>query len=84
MTTIVISPRTDHRDLVIEELADREAGLLEQIVELTIERDSYRLLAHQSMHETHKQHVELGRLRTIYHRVCDEYRDHRARTMEAA
>ena len=37
----------DYRECVIEALADSESALLDRIVELTIERDAYRLVAQQ-------------------------------------
>ena len=43
----------DYRDDVIETLAMSEAGLIDRVVDLTIERDSYRLLAQQLLHALH-------------------------------
>lgn len=65
---------------VIETLADSEASLLDQVVELTIERDSYKLLARQAVHLLHARHIETERLRVSYHRLLDE----RRATREAA
>jgi hypothetical protein len=53
----------DYRDLVIETLADSEAALLDCIVDLTVERDSYRLLAQQAIHALHDREIEMRRLR---------------------
>jgi hypothetical protein len=54
---------TDYRDLVIEVLADSEAGLIERVHVLAAERDSYRILARAAIHYAHAQHLELLRLR---------------------
>ncbi len=55
----------DHRDLVIEELADSEAWLLDRIVALTIERDSYRVCFQQAIHALHEREMQIRRLREM-------------------
>jgi hypothetical protein len=55
--------RQDYHDLVIETLADSEASLLDYIVELTIERDSYRVCLQQAIHLLHEREVQNRRLR---------------------
>lgn len=73
--------RSDARDTLVQTLADNEAELLEQVVELTIARDSYQLLAQAAVHLLHARHVELSHLREQHHRLQDEYRELRAATM---
>jgi hypothetical protein len=53
----------DYRDDVIEHFAYSEALLLDQIVDLTIERDSYRLLSQQLLHALHEVTLERDVLR---------------------
>jgi hypothetical protein len=63
----------DDRDLVIEALADSEAALVDRIVDLTCERDSYRLLAQQLLGALHVVTLERDVLRD--QRVLDRRRD---------
>lgn len=53
----------DYRDCVIEALADNEASLLDHVVDLTLERDAYRLLSHHLLHVFHDVLVERDLLR---------------------
>jgi hypothetical protein len=53
----------DHRDVVIEELADSEAWLLDRVVDLTIERDAYRLVLQHAIHALHEREIQIRRLR---------------------
>lgn len=39
----------DYRDLVIVDLADSEAALIERVAELITERDSYRVVAQRAL-----------------------------------
>ena len=48
---------------VIEALAVSEAGLLDRVADLTIERNSWRLLARQAIHSLHDAIVERDVLR---------------------
>jgi hypothetical protein len=64
----------DYRDDVIEALAQSEAELLERIVDLTTERDSYRLVAVQGIHVLHELQAELERVRRQHERLSEEYR----------
>lgn len=64
----------DCRDAVIEALADSEDALLQRVVELMIERDTYRLIAVQAIHRLHDQHVENERLREQNRSLRDELR----------
>lgn len=66
---------------VIEDFAASEAELIERSVDLTTERDAYRLLAITAIHRLHDQHVELTRLREQHTRVIEEYRQYRAATI---
>ena len=49
-TTIPQPAKVDVRDTVIELLADSEHALLERVVSLEADVDSYRLLAQQALH----------------------------------
>lgn len=65
----------DHRDGVIEALADCEAALFERIVELTLDRDSWRLVAQQAIHHIAaltRENEMIDRRRHIYRRHADE------------
>ncbi|MBI2187321.1 MAG: hypothetical protein HYU37_09430 [Acidobacteria bacterium] len=69
------------RDAVIEALADSEAALREGVVELTVERDAYRLVAVQALHRLHDMAQQLDRLREQHRRLGDEYRALREQTV---
>lgn len=71
----------DYRDAVIETFADTEAALLERVVELTIERDAYRLIAVQAVHALCDRRQQLDRLRAQHHRLQADYRGARTTTM---
>jgi len=73
----------DHRDDVITILADAERDLLEQVVDLTLERDAWRELARASIYKNHDQQRGLDSLRYQLARLRNEYRDLRAHTMRA-
>lgn len=73
----------DNRDLVIEQLADSEAELLERVAQFEADRDSYRLLAQQAIHMLHDLTQQRDRLRASHHRLLDEYRRLRAQIMRA-
>lgn len=60
----------DYRDLVIEELADREAAL----------RAQWRLERAALLDRIDAQHAELARLRDAHQRVVEEFRASRAST----
>lgn len=72
---------SDYRDVVIADFAASEAALLERVVDLTIERDSYRLVAAQSIHALHHQGRELALLHARHERLIEEYRRFRVATM---
>jgi hypothetical protein len=69
-----LSAARDYRDLVIEELADSEAALLDQIVDLVRERDAYRLLAQQAIHALHDGELQTRRLRESLRLMREERR----------
>ena len=71
---------------VIEELADREAVLLERIDSLEADRDAYRELAQQALHALHDEHVKAARRKGSYLRLLEEVRGLRVhvRSSEAA
>lgn len=71
----------DYRDTVIEQLADAEATLTDQIVELTVWRDTFRELAQQAIHALHELTVEHNQLRERDRRLLAEYRALRVQTM---
>jgi hypothetical protein len=64
----------DYRDLVIEEIGDSEAALLDRIVDLVIERDGYRLLAQQAIHALHAREIQVTRLRESQRLLREESR----------
>lgn len=70
-------------ELVLGSVADREEVLLDELVELTIERDAYRLLAQQAIHHSHARYIELRRLRAGYQRLLGALRLSRDRTTVA-
>ncbi len=71
----------EHRDLVIEALADSEAALIEHVVALESERDSFRDLAHAAAGQLHDLTLQQRRLRAAHHRLLDEYRCLRAKLL---
>jgi hypothetical protein len=64
----------DSRDLVIEMLAHSEATLLDELVEVVAERDAYRRLALEAIHQCHAQMSELGRLRVVHRQLIGDFR----------
>jgi hypothetical protein len=71
----------DSADLVIEMLADSEAELIDRVVDLMIERNAYRTLAQHAVHALHDMTIERDRLRTSQHRLINEYRPLRVKTL---
>ena len=71
----------DHRDLVIEMLADNEAELIDRVVSLTIERDGYRELLGVTLERSHTLTLRLERAREAHHRPIEESRCFRERVM---
>jgi len=66
---------SDVRDrLVIEMLADSEAELLDRVVDMTLERDTYRDMAKLAIEQLHDQFCELEYLRRRVANLCDEIR----------
>ena len=74
----------DYRDIVIEELADAEALLLERVASLEADVQSYRLLAQEAIHALHDLARERDRLRERHHRLLNEYRALREDLLRAA
>lgn len=80
----------DYRDDVIAELADSEGALQDQVMEWTeravraeADRDAYRLVAKQSIHQNHDLQLTVDDLRTRYHRALDDARRLRSKTVAA-
>jgi hypothetical protein len=70
-----VTPRSrDHRDMVIEHLADSEAALLVRVVELETDLRSYRELAREAVHSLHAAHRRDLRYRDTLRRLLDELR----------
>lgn len=67
-------------DVVIAQLPI-EAALIDEIVELTIDRNAYRELAQQALHTLHDLMRERDRLRAAHDRLRDQYRHLCAQTM---
>src|ERR1044072_2116093 len=59
----ITAKREDCRDDLIEYFAYQEACLLEQVIDLTSERDAYRCLAQQALHQLHTVTLERDLLR---------------------
>jgi hypothetical protein len=68
----------DCRDIVITDLADAEAALLECLAWITADRNAFRVLAQQAIHQLHHEAQQLRKLRAQHHRLLDEYRHLRA------
>ena len=64
----------DYKDICIETLAQSEAELLDQIADITIDRDAYQVLAKQLLHGLHHVTVERDRFRRLYHQLLDQLR----------
>jgi hypothetical protein len=60
--------------MVIEALADSEAALLDQVVTLTIQRDSYRALSQQSLHVLHVVTRDRDRIQDLYYALLNALR----------
>ena len=67
---------SDHRDLMITDLADENAALRADVV-------AHQMLGQQAIHALHDLTVERDRLRQQLHRLIDEYRRLRAQIHEA-
>jgi hypothetical protein len=65
---------SDYRDLAIEALALSEAELLDQIVELTIERNTYRQITQQAFHALREKTLETDRLRARIDALIEDQR----------
>jgi hypothetical protein len=70
-------------DLPLPVVTEDETALLNPVVDLTIERDSYRELAQQAIHQLHNVTQQLARLREQHDRLNDQYRCLRAQTIRA-
>jgi hypothetical protein len=70
-----------YHDLVIPELADCEAYLLERVASLEADVVAYRMLAQQAIHALHDVVLNRDRLRASHHRLLDEYRALRVQTL---
>lgn len=71
----------DHRDLVIEALADSEARLLGRVAWMTADRDTWRSFTQAAIHQLHDEAGQRRALGAQYARLLDEYRQFRAQTM---
>ena len=74
----------DHRDLVIEALADSEAALLGRLEELETERAAYRVVAQESLHALHRLTVKYDRVTARLRAIVDELRELRGGTQRRA
>jgi hypothetical protein len=74
----------DHRDIVIETLADSEAELIDRVGSLMVERDSYRALSQAAIHQLYALTAEVNRLRASHHRLIDECQRGRTQTARRA
>jgi len=64
----------DHRDLALQDLAREEAALLERVIDLTIERDSYRALLGAALEHLNHTTTSLDRARASVARLHDVLR----------
>ena len=71
----------DYRDLAIAALADSEAELIEQIVELTIDGDTYRALGRQAFHALHEAGIRQRRAEATIKNLRDEIRRYTSSTV---
>ena len=81
----------DYRNLAVEELAASEAALKadiraleERIVDLVLEAQTYRSLAHMAIHALHHLTRDHDRLRQELVELKDEYRGFRERILRDA
>jgi hypothetical protein len=74
----------DSRDAVIEILADCEAALIERVVQLTIERDAWKIVALESIHQSHDLTVKADHLRERHRHLLNEYRVLREKLLREA
>ena len=68
----------DYRDEVIAASVEREADLLDQIVDLSVERDSYRAVAVAGIHALHDLQLEKRRLEQSNAHLREQLRCHRS------
>ena len=80
----------DYRDGVIAELAASEGALREQVTYLAeravlaeAEREAFRLVAAQAIHQIHDLQLTVDDLRTRYHRALDDARRFREQAIAA-
>ena len=64
----------DHRDDVIQALADSEAELRGWLTELTAEIAVWRLITERSLERSRRLSGELARLRDTHYRLLREFR----------
>ena len=69
-----VNGRRDHRDIVIEDLADSEAALIDRIVDLELDNRALRETLHAAVDGLHHITGERDRLWAQHHRLIDEYR----------
>lgn len=74
----------DHRDLALAQFAADEAELLEHVVALEADVVVYRMLTYAAIAALRDVTVARDRLRASHHRLIDEYRHLRERTMRQA
>jgi hypothetical protein len=76
--------RRDHRDVVIEMLAENESGVIAQLADMTIERNAYRDIARAAIHMIADLTRQLRRHRTSHHHLIDEFRRLREQTKRSS
>jgi hypothetical protein len=64
----------DYCDRLLDSLAAHEADSLPDVLQLTAERESYRMLAQQAIRQLHHLSVEKGRLQDRHIRLLGELR----------
>jgi hypothetical protein len=69
------------QDLTVEAAALSEAALLDEIVELTIDRDAYRMMAREAIHQLHALTQERRVQQERYHHLLQEFRELRERLL---
>jgi hypothetical protein len=67
-------PDTNAAFAALEHVAADEADLFERLVDVMIERDTFRALAQESIHTLHHLQAENGRLHDQLNRLRAEYR----------
>jgi hypothetical protein len=62
-------------------LAESEVEQADRVINLIIEREAYRTLAQEAIHALHDMTIERDQLRTSQHRLINEVRALRLKTL---